>query len=84
MQYSNEMIALGNQLKIDSIISLGTERKAVSYAYMNNFDSSGVYFRKALKMYADKNNYAKMAGVQRNLGQDLNIMGDLDSALLLL
>ncbi len=78
--YSEDMIELGRALKIDSIISLGLERKATAYAYMNQFDSSGVYFRKALKMYDLKNNYSKKASILRNLGQDHNILGNLDSA----
>ncbi|MEM5564866.1 tetratricopeptide repeat protein [Psychroserpens sp. AS72] len=78
--YSESMIELGQALKIDTILSFGLERKATAYAYMNNFDSSGVYFRKALKMYDLKNDYNKKASVLRNLGQDHNILGNLDSA----
>lgn len=80
LKYSNEMIVLGQQLKIDTIYSFGLERKAVSYAYLNNFDSSGVYFKKALKIYSANKDYSKMAGIQRNLGQDHNMTGNLDSA----
>ena len=78
--YANSMIDLGKQLEIDSILSFGYERKAVGFAYRNTFDSSKVYFNKALKMYQESNDYKKMAGVQRNLGQDLNVIGKLDSA----
>lgn len=80
LKYSEEMIILGQQLKIDTIYSFGLERKAVSYAYLNKFDSSGVYFKKALKMYRANGDYSKMAGIQRNLGQDYNMIGNLDSA----
>ena len=80
LKYSEEMIILGKQLKIDTIHSFGLERKAVSYAYLNKFDSSSVYFKKALKMYRVNGDYSKMAGIQRNLGQDHNMIGNLDSA----
>lgn len=80
LKYAEEMITLGEQLKVDTIYSFGLERKAVSYAYMNNFDSSNVYFKSALKMYRANKDYSKMAGIQRNLGQDHNMIGNLDSA----
>ncbi len=79
-RYASQMITLGKHLNIDSIISFGYERKAVGFAYQNSFDSSRVYFNKALKMYKANDNYKMMAGVQRNIGQDYNMMGNLDSA----
>ncbi|MDP5082220.1 MAG: hypothetical protein NWP87_06140, partial [Winogradskyella sp.] len=80
LHYSEDIIQLGQQLKIDTIYSFGLERKAVCYAYLNNFDSSGVYFMKALNRYRVHNDFSKMAGIQRNLGQDHNMIGNLDSA----
>ena len=47
---------------------------------MDNFDSSSVYFRKALKIYDDINDFQKKASVLRNLGQDHHMMNNLDSA----
>ena len=76
IDYSNQMIKLGNALKIDTILSLGFEKKATAYAYMNKFDSSGVYFRKALKIYDDSNDFQGKADVLRNLGQDQNMMNN--------
>ncbi|WP_299228098.1 tetratricopeptide repeat protein [uncultured Psychroserpens sp.] len=81
MVYSNDMIVLGNTLKIDTIISFGFDRKAVTYSYLNEFDSSGVYFKKALNIYKKTNDFKKIAGIQRNLGQDHNMTGQIDSAL---
>ncbi|MAU27004.1 MAG: hypothetical protein CMH48_00880 [Muricauda sp.] len=80
LTYAEQMIQLGLSSNIDTILSYGYERKAVAYAYLNNFDSSGHYFKKALKMYSINNDKKRMAGIQRNLGQDLNMVGKLDSA----
>ncbi|RIV41858.1 tetratricopeptide repeat protein [Flagellimonas pelagia] len=80
VDYSEKIIQLGQKSDIDSILTFGYERKAVTYAYMNNFDSSGTYFRKALSVYKRNNDLRKMAAVQRNLGQDHNVAGKLDSA----
>ena len=80
IDYSNQIIKLGNALKIDTILSLGFEKKATAYAYMDKFDSSGVYFRKALKIYDESNDFQGKADVLRNLGQDLNMMNNLDRA----
>ena len=80
VDYSEKIIQLGQKSGIDTILTFGYERKAVTYAYMNNFDSSGTYFKKALSIYKKNNDLKKMAGVQRNLGQDLNMVGKLDSA----
>lgn len=79
-QYANEMIELGKFLKVDSIIRFGYERKGVGFAYRNIFDSSGVYFRKALNMYQAIDDKKGAASLLRNMGQDHHIMGDLDSA----
>ncbi|WP_299362052.1 hypothetical protein [Winogradskyella sp.] len=78
--YSEDMISLGNTLKIDTIIGFGTQRKAVTYSYLNKFDSSSVYFKKALKIYAQLKDYKNIAGIERNIGQDHNMLGRLDSA----
>lgn len=80
LSFSEDMINLGEVLKIDTIIGFGLERKAVAYSYMNKFDSSNVYFNKALKIYKQLNDYKKIAGIERNLGQDHNMIGNLDSA----
>ena len=80
VDYSNLIISLGKSLRIDTILSFGYEKKATSYAYMEKLDSSGIYFKKALKIHEANNNYRKKAGVLRNLGQDQNILGNLDSA----
>lgn len=80
LSFSEDMINLGEVLKIDTIIGFGLERKAVTYSYMNKFDSSNVYFNKALKIYKQLNDYKKIAGIDRNLGQDHNMIGNLDSA----
>ena len=80
LSFSEDMINLGEVLKIDTIIGFGLERKAVTYSYMNKFDSSNVYFNKALKIYKQLNDYKKIAGIERNLGQDHNMIGNLDSA----
>ncbi|MHA7843048.1 MAG: hypothetical protein ACX93I_06985 [Winogradskyella sp.] len=80
LSFSEDMINLGEVLKIDTIIGFGLERKAVTYSYMNKFDSSNVYFNKALKIYKQLNDYKKIAGIERNLGQDYNMIGNLDSA----
>ncbi|MCB0398073.1 MAG: hypothetical protein KDD26_00340 [Winogradskyella sp.] len=80
LTYSKDMINLGEVLKIDTIIGFGLERKAVTYSYMNRFDSSNVYFNKALKIYKQLNDYKKIAGIERNIGQDHNMIGNLDSA----
>lgn len=80
LSFSEDMINLGEVLKIDTIIGFGLERKAVTYSYMNKFDSSNVYFNKALKIYKHLNDYKKIAGIERNLGQDHNMIGNLDSA----
>jgi tetratricopeptide (TPR) repeat protein/DNA-binding CsgD family transcriptional regulator len=79
-QYANEMIALGIELALDSIIRFGYERKGVGFAYRNVFDSSAIYFRKALKMYRDIGDSKGAGSILRNMGQDLHIMGNLDSA----
>jgi tetratricopeptide (TPR) repeat protein len=78
--YSDQLINLGKSLQIDTVLSFGYDKKATAYAYMGNFDSSGIYFKKALKMYEANDNYRQQAGVLRNLGQDQNIIGNLDSA----
>jgi len=78
--FSKDMISLGKALKVDTIIGFGIERKAVTYSYMNKFDSSKVYFNKALKIYTRLNDYNKIAGIERNIGQDYNMIGKLDSA----
>ncbi|MUU77017.1 hypothetical protein [Winogradskyella endarachnes] len=77
---SKDMINLGKALKIDTIIGFGLEHKAVTYSYMNKFDSSKVNFNKALKIYAQRNDNNKIAGIERNIGQDYNMIGKLDSA----
>ncbi|MGV6831368.1 MAG: tetratricopeptide repeat protein [bacterium] len=81
MEMSERLIELGEILSLDSIKYFGYERKAVTHAYQYQLDSSGVYFRKALKHYSMENNYRKMATVQRNLGQDFQILSNYDSAL---
>tara|TARA_R110002111_G_scaffold262631_1_gene339643 strand:+ start:2227 stop:4104 length:1878 start_codon:yes stop_codon:yes gene_type:complete len=78
--YSEEMITLGNALRIDTIIGLGLEKKAVTYSYLNKFDSSNAYFNRALKIHTKLNDYKKIAGIERNIGQDHNMLGRLDSA----
>ncbi|MEX0314865.1 MAG: hypothetical protein AB3N18_11850, partial [Allomuricauda sp.] len=80
LKFSQDMIDLGHKSNIDTILTHGFERKAVTYAYMNNFDSSGVYFRKAENIYKKNKDLKRLAGVQRNLGQDHNVIGNLDSA----
>ena len=80
VDYSSQIIKLGKEMKVDSILGFGYEKKGTAYAYMNKFDSSGIYFRKALKIYDDAQNFKKKAGIFRNLGQDYNMMNNLDSA----
>ncbi|NBC57641.1 MAG: hypothetical protein GVY05_05070 [Bacteroidetes bacterium] len=80
VDYSSQIIELGKEMKVDSILGFGYEKKGTTYAYMNKFDSSGIYFRKALKIYDDAQNFKKKAGIFRNLGQDHNMMNNLDSA----
>ncbi len=80
MNYADAIIALGLKVKTDSITYYGYERKAVTHSYKNEFDASGVYFRKALSYYTENEAYSKIAGVQRNIGQDHNMLQSLDSA----
>lgn len=80
LQYSERIIEVGTALAVDTILSNGYEKKGVSYAYRNQFDSSGLYFRKALSLYRKVNDYEAIASIQRNLGQDHNMVGKLDSA----
>lgn len=80
MNYSNAIIDLGKNSNLDSIMYYGYERKAVTHSYKNEFDSSKVYFKQALKFYSSENAYSKTANIQRNIGQDHNMLQSLDSA----
>jgi tetratricopeptide (TPR) repeat protein len=80
LQYAENIIRIGQSLQVDTIVSNGYQKKGISYAYLNNYDSSGVYFRKALSLYRKVNDYEAIASIQRNLGQDHNMVGELDSA----
>ncbi len=81
MEHAQRIIDIGNELQVDTILSNGLYKKGVCHAYMNNFDSSGYYFRRAMILFEAANNYEAIASVQRNLGQDHNMVGELDSAL---
>ena len=80
LKYSDDIIGVGQALQEDTILSNGYHKKGISFAYMNKFDSSGYYFRKALKLFRKQNDYGLIASAQRNLGQDHNMVGELDSA----
>lgn len=81
MQYAERITHLGKELGRDTILSDGLYKQGVSYAYLNEFDSSGLYFRQALAINEQRQDYRNVASVQRNLGQDFNMLGELDSAL---
>ena len=81
LQQAERIIQIGENLQQDSILSNGYYKKGVCHAYMTNFDSSGVYFRKALTLFEAAENYEAIASVQRNIGQDFNMTSELDSAL---
>ncbi len=81
MQYAERIAHLGKELGRDTILSDGLYKQGVSYAYLNEFDSSGLYFRQALAINEQRQDYRNVASVQRNLGQDFNMLGELDSAL---
>ncbi|MEL7249097.1 MAG: tetratricopeptide repeat protein [Bacteroidota bacterium] len=81
LEQAQRIIQVGNELQLDTIRSNGYYKKGVCYAYMNNFDSSGVYFRKAMTLFEAAKDYEAIASVQRNIGQDFNMTGELDSAL---
>ncbi|MDP5082009.1 MAG: tetratricopeptide repeat protein, partial [Winogradskyella sp.] len=80
MDYADALIKFGLEVKTDSITFYGYERKAVTHSYKNEFDSSGVYFRKALSYYTNNKAFSKIANIQRNIGQDHNLLQSLDSA----
>lgn len=79
-EQAKEIVAIGNELKADSILSWGYQTLGTTYAYLNQFDSSGHYFRKAIVIYKNSNNLEGIASTQRNLGQDFNVIGNMDSA----
>ena len=81
MEHAQRIIDIGSELQVDTILSNGLYKKGVCHAYMNNFDSSGNYFRRAMILFEAANDYEAIASVQRNLGQDHNMVGELDSAL---
>ena len=81
LEQAERIIQVGNELQLDTIRSKGYYKKGVCYAYMNNFDSSGVYFRKAMTLFEIAKDYEAIASVQRNIGQDFNMTSELDSAL---
>lgn len=74
------IVAIGHKLGADSILSWGYQTLGTTYAYLNQFNSSGYYFRKALVLYQETGNIEGIASTQRNLGQDFNMIGNLDSA----
>ncbi len=78
--HAERIISIGEALNQDSIRSNGYHKKGVGYAYLNEFDSSGFYFRRALVLFEKAEDYDGMASTQRNLGQDFNMVGELDSA----
>ncbi|WP_204346164.1 tetratricopeptide repeat protein [Psychroserpens algicola] len=80
MSVAKSIIDLGKSSKTDSITYYGYERKAVTHSYKSEFDSSSVYFRKALGYYSAQKAYSKVASIQRNIGQDHNLLESLDSA----
>src|SRR6056297_1114153 len=79
-EHAIAIVAIGNKLEADSILSWGYQTLGTTYAYLNQFDSSGHYFRKALVVYKKNNNIEGIASTQRNLGQDFNMLGNLDSS----
>lgn len=81
MEHAERIIEIGHELQADTMLSNGLYKKGVCHAYMNNFDSSGHYFRQAMVLYEAAGDYEAIASVQRNLGQDHNMVGELDSAL---
>jgi tetratricopeptide (TPR) repeat protein/DNA-binding CsgD family transcriptional regulator len=80
LQYAENIIRVGEESRADTILSDGYQKKGVCYAYLNQFDSSGVYFREAINLYEKVKDYEAIASTQRNLGQDYNMIGQLDSA----
>lgn len=80
MEQAQGIVTVGKKTASDSILSLGYQRLGTTYAYLNQFDSSGHYFRKALVLYNQMDNIEGIASTQRNLGQDFNMLGELDSA----
>ncbi|MEL7221019.1 MAG: tetratricopeptide repeat protein [Bacteroidota bacterium] len=80
LDQATRIIDLGEQLQVDTILGRGYQQKGVVYAYKGNFDSSGIYFHKAIRVLKKENNYPGIASAQRNLGQDFQMRGMLDSA----
>lgn len=80
MEQALRIVAIGHELNSDTLLSSGYQTLGTTYAYLNQFDSSGHYFRKALVVYKKTNDIEGIAGTQRNLGQDFNMIGNFDSA----
>lgn len=78
--HAESIVRIGRNIGNDTMLSFGYQRLGVCFAYVNQFDSSGYYFREALRLSEQENDYESMASIQRNLGQDFHVMGDLDSA----
>lgn len=78
--HAQRIVCLGMAMSVDSIVANGQWKKGIGFAYLSRFDSSGAYFRRALAHYREVEDARAMAGVLRNLGQDHNMLGTLDSA----
>ena len=80
LHHADQIMALGKALSEDSIIYNGVLKKGIGFAYLNRFDSSGIYFRRALGYYHAIHDTEVVASILRNMGQDHNMQGRLDSA----
>lgn len=80
LQHADRIMALGERLSVDSMYYNGVLKKGIGFAYLNRFDRSGVYFRRALAYYQAVEDTKTVASILRNMGQDHNMQGKLDSA----
>lgn len=80
LAHARRIVRLGLTMSDDSIVANGQWKKGIAFAYANRLDSSGACFRRALAHFREVEDARAMAGILRNLGQDHNMLGTLDSA----
>ncbi|MBO0329854.1 tetratricopeptide repeat protein [[Muricauda] lutisoli] len=79
--YADQLIDLGKQLDNVPIQHTGYQRMGIAYSYIDDYPSSNIYYRKAMKLSEERQRYSSTAAMQINIAINHSIMNQHDSTL---
>ncbi|WP_158594618.1 tetratricopeptide repeat protein [Ulvibacterium marinum] len=78
--YAESLVANGELMKNDTVIGRGYNRLAIVYSYLNDYNRSIIYYKKALSIFQDWTEQIDAGQVYVNIGLDYDEQDLVDSS----